>query len=1296
MEQTSKRPKGNDGKPTFQQGTIMINVQHALTALPVPDYEKLFTYSPIGVGCIQCRKAIPIDSNTKRNVKRHVKKHNYTMCFDEWLADYEYRKAKMTKEPLCNYVRNTKLGYVCVCNTAFRTWHQANQHTSDPLGACTEADMHFAKPIWELTSFHIVPVTDSPVNLVVRDFDYARERVKPYIREDEDLEVWSQLLAPVVFEYKSFTNDLILKHISYMTPQQDHDDLHHLLETASTWLLRDARSQVGLIPGNYRAALMVFEGAEINDVKQNNVYTFRHKPEMLVPVLHKLLCYAYHLGFITLGNTAEYTSDTVPRMLCNILLESSQNFTLHTIAIKFCLFRGFHVSSKGITMNACNTVSKVMAAVMSLLRAAVCAHCCSFAVNADAKTSELVQNVRACRTMNMLAPYIRWLRNMDDDKPQSMVLSTTNEGTVFVNQFEVKYSLWSASITRSLEIIRKLLDEIVDGDWHVPFLSTRTRINVSIDTINEDLCVEDLTPVFVDQIDAHMFERLMAHIQLGCHGFAGGSMRGTEVEDLSIKDFHWHNNTLYFFSQVHKQGNLFAQYRKKTERKLPAEFARVFIVFRLCMQIMHPSNSTVFPFLKKQKFTMCHAAAELWNFGDNIPTLLELRHLWTSYTNLMFFGMYQGEPTDIISCADDVAELHGHSKFTHKAKYSSKMLEGLEAIYCRYHESLGYSEIPVDVDTTYMTKVNISRAITTIFGPKATFQTYAQEQMLEWCCLPKSTHCVTRARCGSGKSCSWLIPTIMRHQAKLPVKTIIVVEPYKYLAQHQIGSMQQQIPSTVKGIKSDLCTGADVMDNTFVPKYTSTGALPHVLFVTLEALVYMVQKHKAIMMHWMSLKLLDCIIIDEAHTIFNEQFRSVYDQLPFIATLGLPVMIMSGTLQASFFTPLLQYMHLQKEGENTVTQINDNVLIGTFPTKFEFRVIATNNLGSSVIKQVDLLLKANRNNIIHIFVTNVLFGKQLEASIKRNYTKCEFVSADLPLNMQSDIATKWRQGKLNVLISTTVALVGTECNQCHHLIMAGLLFNLVSLVQAMNRLRPKQRKPNGSITVYMHPVQDTAIAKYAHDDEDLFKKLKAKQIVKDDWNAFNKIFTFDSIHAWAVSTEVCRVQFIYNRFDLTAEPCNICDRCMQRPLAVSKRQAEQAKAAHITNLQHATHVLSTLKRRCLWCHNPDCMGLAQNSCSRSHTCMNCNAADHLYPKCKLGLRSIFHENACYKCWMYKHVAGAEYHDTQSCPVKYRLRRLIFQDAKRQHKTVQELLTEIYASEITYVDWLAKMSKQMQR
>ena len=64
-------------------------------------------------------------------------------------------------------------------------------------------------------------------------------------------------------------------------------------------------------------------------------------------------------------------------------------------------------------------------------------------------------------------------------------------------------------------------------------------------------------------------------------------------------------------------------------------------------------------------------------------------------------------------------------------------------------------------------------------------------------------------------------------------------------------------------------------------------------------------------------------------------------------------------------------------------------------------------------------------------------------------------TSDTMAEEQAAVAEHWNAGRCNVLVTTTVGLVGVDSASCDFVIVVGVLFNVLSFVQAMLRIRPK-------------------------------------------------------------------------------------------------------------------------------------------------------------------------------------------------------------------------------------------------
>ncbi len=71
-----------------------------------------------------------------------------------------------------------------------------------------------------------------------------------------------------------------------------------ILRQAKHWLLCIAKFDIVSLPGHVRAALQSFEGLEVNEISQKTTYTMQHNPSSILPVLNKLLAFAYRRGLL--------------------------------------------------------------------------------------------------------------------------------------------------------------------------------------------------------------------------------------------------------------------------------------------------------------------------------------------------------------------------------------------------------------------------------------------------------------------------------------------------------------------------------------------------------------------------------------------------------------------------------------------------------------------------------------------------------------------------------------------------------------------------------------------------------------------------------------------------------------------------------------------------------------------------------------------------------------------------------------------------------------------------------------
>jgi hypothetical protein len=172
--------------------------------------------------------------------------------------------------------------------------------------------------------------------------------------------------------------------------------------------------------------------------------------------------------------------------------------------------------------------------------------------------------------------------------------------------------------------------------------------------------------------------------------------------------------------------------------------------------------------------------------------------------------------------------------------------------------------------------------------------------------------------------------------------------------------------------------------------------------------------------------------------------------------------------------------------------------------------------------------------------------------------------------------------------------------------------------------------------------------------------------------------------------------------------CGACHFCRTIPLTNLQTEA----ALHIeragNNESASQRVLKHLALACLVCGNAACCGIPllrgagskflsenQHVCFQWKMCYACGVSTHDRKLCPFK-KEYSNIRACYECWVFKGVLGATKHETNSCPVKGRLRRLLshnFLEAKVVG-TFQEYIEQIYTSGESFCQFLASQESKI--
>jgi superfamily II DNA helicase RecQ len=417
------------------------------------------------------------------------------------------------------------------------------------------------------------------------------------------------------------------------------------------------------------------------------------------------------------------------------------------------------------------------------------------------------------------------------------------------------------------------------------------------------------------------------------------------------------------------------------------------------------------------------------------------------------------------------AEKMGHSVETHKKKYASLLVGLEESHFDSYHFAIGDTSFDVRRNQRLLSVADLRQAMscrypTSTLTATGKYLSVAQKELVEFGYRQETArkHCLGLLAPGSGKSEVYLIPTIARRLAKKSAKLIIHVSPYKFLTSYLFSHASAAMEKIgITGISILSFTGTDINQGTLPEVLQCKTTLPQLLFLNVDTMYTLFFFFGEDLKSWTSC--IDKIVIDEVHTIFSELgFRPKYKVFFHLSALGIPIVALSGSVPYFAKCRLAKRLCLSTQDDlSDMKVIHGGDVVGSFPLGFKIEVMVDKfYLVKVVTFVINRLGPRTSTNAIaaHVFVANKDDGTKIFERLATRYN-CRLVTSENSLDEINLVAKEWGQSEFDVLISTSIALVGNENPNCRHLVCAGYLYNGMQIVQAFGRLRPYMRRSDG-------------------------------------------------------------------------------------------------------------------------------------------------------------------------------------------------------------------------------------------
>jgi hypothetical protein len=923
--------------------------------------------------------------------------------------------------------------------------------------------------------------------------------------------------------------------------------------------------------------------------------------------------------------------------------------------------------------------------------------------------------------LHILSPIVRQIREMNSRLPKRRKTTLDPRGNITVDEFYFRHDTWCRMVPLSVDWLKRVVCRLADGIWWEAVVDVASEIQISVDNMSGDIIVQGVMPTWKANLALNEVDTFTAILEMAFHGFGGGGARMSELESPTMLHCLYSNDAIYYSLGSIKVFNHASRKHRQVERKLPRVISRFFLLFRSLIQshnhLFSPEDIGLLLPSRKDRvdFGIRHVVREIFDL-HSLPDMTQVRHLWAGVSNYVT-GCVKREM--FCSSSEAGATKMGHSMITHSLKYSSEIVGSDEAHFDCYHEAIGdpsvkkMEESSDEVLSLYYIREAMRLRHGMVHG--SNYLSSDQKELVEFAYGSggSNVHCIALLGPGEGKSECYIIPTMARHLANQRAKTIIHISPYCFLMGYQYANATAVFTKhSLKDITTAAFTGGEISEGNLPEELQNSECLPHLMFLNLEAMHNLFHYFPQTLRSWR--KSIDKIVIDEAHTILTElSFREKYSVYSCLPALGIPIVLMTGSLplfSVPRFTKRLG-LSLYEDGRD-MKVVRGGRFIGDFPSGF---VISVEVCDKYLANVVDFVMGKVGSGpcaefAAHVFVSEKREGTHIFNALSSRLT-CRLVTSETDIQEVREAADSWCRGLIDVLITTSIGLVGNENPRCRYLAMAGHFFDLMQVVQAMGRLRSPMRAETGAI--FIAAPSRPPDHRYAQ-DEHLWTRLCHEQFMNvDNRDEFDKTLTSKGVFDWLIDASVgkssCSVLQMALLFGKQVSNCGACLYCRRLPVQSMQLHCDLILSMNRQHDRSTARILRRLMAVCLACGQESCRGLPilrgrgsaslpenRGCCFSWNRCYKCGVSDHDRKQCFDN--TYMYNVACCECWVLKNISGTYRHETSNCPTKGRLRRLLSHHymAANIEESFKDYIESIYTSRESFTRFMARMDDMYNR
>ena len=1203
-----------------------------------------------------------------------------------------------------------------------------------------------------------VPIDNENRKWITTKIRNIRAYFWQFKRSDESLEAYLPSLKLLTINSDGPVIDTIKKYLELADDDcEDNDNtLKFFIECSKKWVTCYCREHVNLLDGKIRFQLQsYFEETILVNAGYNLNLNMREKEETIVKELTTMIKLSWYMIEKTHNESSlckslkklkkeiiaiesEYnnvaTDSAVEKMverlviqkyLHYILIEDRRNVYSMQIGHKIVLIRLFSMekredensnsnNTRKISMRNCGNFGSLMSLHLHIYRLASAS---LVACTESSCWENIIDEVKESSLCHVLSPLINRVKQMNNEKIDVRKKVLKENGDIVIDEYSFPKCNWCRMVPKIIELFNDIFESIYTSSGWNAMVDLKNEIYVDIitergGTDRDDVLhynfyvnlngkvIQENDLEFSREIESKTIDKLTALVMISLHGLGLGATRVSELFRIQQHQVYWKGGNFYYLTVSNKRKSSNNNNKKTVTHKLPASISRYLLLYdyigrEICKKkeqflFTKEKNNIESGYDNKQFY---EAFAGIFGLSSNCSCLV-MRHLYTSICNYLFPGNNNMLRQFVVSTADEVAEMSGHSVETHQQFYSSSLNQ--EGFFDKYHHHLGADVLFDKEQNTALclaTESDVLHYLKVMFGLNAEFFSKLQQEMVIDSCNNLNKHTFCSIGCGGGKSISWMIPTLRFSLMGVRMKMTIVVVPYCFLLDHHVNSCSNLIGGCRK-INIESLKGKDIEENILPNVIRDKASLPAILFVSLEAIRILIEYHYSYLIELGNENCLYKIYIDEAHTILSEiNFRHSYIGLSKLATLNVPIALYSGTFQRNFISAFLNFM-FGVVHNHMYNFIIDEKIFGDKLMTLQHVVAKTylDKCTNAAIKYMNDFEDSN----VHIIVSTKDEGSEIFNRLKTNGIDCEFICSDS--KHQSQVATKWNNDLLKILITTTLGLVGNESTRTGLVCIVGLHYNLVSIVQAYGRVRVRRRTKYSKCIIFTAENNNARLHLSKEEDSIKLDELIGMGIVcETNRQKYKRSMTMASVEEWLMKDKGCRLVSLAARLGFKHQKCTMCDICTNSCVRVTAKKKTNQLGDSVMKRNTGIQLLNRLRQKCICCNRTDCNGTCVVMQQKGITCYHC-LGSHYARQCKKGYKNILKGKACYSCYVYNYSQDC-IHDHTECSgnggIKERLRGLIQHDYLEKKKNTGTTasfiihLAGIYGSAESFFSFLYK-------